>query len=228
MRRFVLASAATALFLFGMGSANSARADVLEVQVGYADSVRSSPFFPVPWAGGPGVALFAGSTIPGTVFDSGAVRIINNDTVAHVINDLLVDKLGDGSSYHLWGSFLGAGFSLAPGMSAIFAQPGTDDTAFDTSDHQGGDVLKKAQPRVAFAIDGLPFINFDTAQVLNTEGDDHLAQMGLNESHQWRDIGTFGGQAAVPEPASLTILGIGLVSMAGYTWRRRKMAPVAC
>jgi hypothetical protein len=37
--------------------------------------------------------------------------------------------------------------------------------------------------------------------------------------------GTFGGGTA-PEPATLTMLGIGIVSMAGYGWRRRKPAAV--
>lgn len=33
--------------------------------------------------------------------------------------------------------------------------------------------------------------------------------------------------AATPEPASLTLLGIGIAGMAGYGWRRRKLAAAA-
>ena len=36
-----------------------------QVQVGYADDLRPATFFPTPWSGGAGVALFAGaSTVP--------------------------------------------------------------------------------------------------------------------------------------------------------------------
>jgi hypothetical protein len=35
-----------------------------------------------------------------------------------------------------------------------------------------------------------------------------------------------GPATAMPEPASLTLLGIGAVGLAGYGWRRRRRAPV--
>ena len=39
-------------------------------------------------------------------------------------------------------------------------------------------------------------------------------------------LATIDADAAAPEPASLTMLGIGAVSLAGYGWRRRKLAAV--
>jgi hypothetical protein len=216
-RFFVFLTILCALIL--TTGANTAFA-VIQVQVGYADGLRPSPFFPSPWQGGAGVALFAGGASSATDYDAGAVRVINNDAVNHTINALTVDSFGDGSSFSIWGGFLGAGFVLLPGQSAIFTQ--TASYNFDTSDFQGSNPA--AIPRVRLTIDGVLTDLLDTAQVLNTEGTDHLAAAGLNESHQWRDIGTFGGQAGVPEPATIVIWsllgGIGLV----FAWRKRKTA----
>jgi len=193
-----------------------AKAGSLEVQVGYADNVRSSPFFPMPWLGDSGAGVITSAAGVGPSIDAGAIRIINNDAVSHTISGMTVNGFGDGSSYSLWSTV-----TIAPGLSAIFTQTGSDNTQFDTSDHQGGGP-STAIPVVTFSVDGgTPTALSDTAQVLNTEGTDHLAQAGLNESHQWRDIGTFGGQAA-PEPSTFALLGLGIAGMAGYHLRKRK------
>jgi hypothetical protein len=211
----------TAVLYFAVGLAGHATAGPLEVQVGYADDLRPSPFFPIPWDGGSGVALFAGDTAG--KFDSGAVRLINNGITPVTINSLTVKGFGNGASFTLWDSILKtaghpAGFVLNPGESAIFAQTSPSEN-FDTSDLEGGHPL--AIPEVDFTIDGVLMPFFDTAQVLNTEGTDHLGANGLNESHQWRDIGTTGGQAA-PEPTSLAQFGVIALGAAGYCSRRRR------
>jgi hypothetical protein len=190
----------------------------VEVQVGYADDLRPSPFFPIPWDGGAGVQLFAGGQNAG--YDTGAVRVINNGALPVTINDLTVDGFGDGASFHIWSSFLGAGYSLNPGQSAIFAQ--TTSFNFDSSDDEGGNPA--AIPKVHLTINGGTIDLSDTAQVLNTEGTDHLAANNLNESHQWRDIGTFGGQAGVPEPSTFIVWSLLASSAVGLGWWRKRSA----
>lgn len=104
---------------------------------------------------------------------------------------------------------------------AIFTQ--TTQYNFDSSDDEGGNPF--ALPQVHVTIDGVTTTFVDTAQVLNTEGTDHLAAAGLNESHQWRPIGTFGGQAA-PEPSTLALGGIGGFGMIVYGSRKRRTTRV--
>jgi hypothetical protein len=129
-----------------------------------------------------------------------------------------VDGFGDGAVFQIWGSFLGLGYSLNPGQSAIFTQ--TNSYNFDSSDDQGSN--PSAIPKVHLLIDGITYDFEDTARVLNTEGTDHLAAAGLNESHQWRDIGTFGGQDA-PEPSAfIALAGLGGMGLFGFVWRKRK------
>src|SRR3954471_7219200 len=58
----------------GQVAARSASlSNALAVYVGYADNLRPSPDFPVPWQGSPNVVFKGG----GTSFDAGAIRIDN-------------------------------------------------------------------------------------------------------------------------------------------------------
>jgi hypothetical protein len=205
---------ACALLAACLAAPASARAD-FAVQVGYADDLRPSPFFPIPWAGSPNT-IFIGAT---PNIDAGAIRIDNTGATPFTITNLVVDSFGDGSSFAIWGGALP--LVVNPGQMAIFTQ--TTQYNFDTSDDQGAN--PNALPQVHVTIDGKTSNFVDSAQVLNTEGTDHLAAAGLNESHQWRPIGTFGGQAA-PEPSTFALAGFGAFGVSVYGWRKRRAAAV--
>ena len=75
-------------------------ADGIGVQVGYADNLRSNPFFPSNFCNGN--TQFDGSSgaTCSQVFDSGAIRIINNTGQTMNVTDVLV-TVGS-ATFDLW------------------------------------------------------------------------------------------------------------------------------
>ena len=120
---------AAVLVTAGLAAA-PASADAVAVYVGYADSLRSSGFFPNPWttAGNAVSQTNTAATEAGAQFDSGAIRIDNLTGAAITISNFQV-KLPSGSTYNLWSSLV-----IPVGDIGIFAQTDPNNNAqFDTS-----------------------------------------------------------------------------------------------
>ncbi len=183
-------------------------ADSYTVQVGYSDGLRGPGFFPSPWAGDANV-VFVGSGAP---YDAGAIMITNTSGSVETINDVSVNV--NGNIFDLWGSNV-----LQPGQMLILTQ--TTQYNFDTSDYSNSPcgVNSGQIPTVTVTADGTPNTFSDTGQVLNTSGYD-FACNGSNESFRWRPIGTVGGPAGTPEPASLVLFGTGLLGIGSRVWKR--------
>jgi len=214
---YILISAALLLGLLLPFQANA-----VDVQVGYADNLRPSAFFPSPFFGDPNVH-FLGEDPTTHQLDSGAVRIFNNTAVNFTVTSLEVKmRNGAGTDYNLWAALIGGGILLLPGQSAIFVQ--TSGENFDSSDF---DVLLATNspfnncstgalastatctnnPAQVILNGGAPLL--DTGHVLDTGGFDTVSSNpcvggnnvaggntpgSCNESLQWRDIGTTGIQ----------------------------------
>jgi hypothetical protein len=237
------------------GMAASAQAVVgVTVYVAYADNLRPNPFFPNPWNGSPNT-IFLGSTVPGTIFDSGAIMLQNTTGAPVTVNDVFVAGFNNGATFDLWGT---------PGVLPnnafmILTQTGTNDSQFDTSDMLNGFTYPDlnsgftpsnpftGDPTVRVTIDGVPTTLADTGHILDTGGFDtatfgtdgsnfpfDAANFPLNESLQWRPIGTTGienpggdppptggGNGAVPEPVTAGLSAMALAALGGRVWRRR-------
>jgi hypothetical protein len=46
--------------------------------------------------------------------------------------------------------------------------------------------------------------------------------MPLGAAYRENNSSTFTATTGIPEPASLTLLGLGVAGIAGYAWRRRR------
>ncbi|HKS23575.1 MAG TPA: carboxypeptidase regulatory-like domain-containing protein [Thermoanaerobaculia bacterium] len=176
----------------------------LAVFVGYADDLRPSANFPVPWAGAPNV-VYIGTPSP---LDAGAIRLDNNTDAPMPVDNVTVDLGRPGPVYSLWGSFI-----VPAHGSVILTQ--TQQFNFDTSDDPivgcGGTLTPgdPRVPRVTVTIAGVGTTYFDTGHILDTGGFD-LACRG-NESLQWRLIGTTGinanGDFLLSPPTGTSQLG---------------------
>ena len=199
----------------------------VEVFVGYADQIRTNPFFPNPWDGSPNT-IFLGS---GNDYDSGAVRLENIGTTDFTLDPgAHVDGFATGNTVQLWDTLIGTGLTVHPGEQVIFTQ--TADNNFDSSEFVTGNASNPdhAQPVIHLTLDNTAVTFTDTAQVLNTGGFDR-AYNGTNESLQWRPIGTTGigdpggnpgGVPGVPEPSSVTAFTLGVLGLAGLLLRARQ------
>jgi RHS repeat-associated protein/uncharacterized repeat protein (TIGR01451 family) len=170
---------------FMMQAGSNPLTGTLAVSVGYADNLRPSSSFPIPWQGAPNV-IFIGNG----GFDAGAIRLDNLTNAPLTIDKVVVDVGRPGPFFDIWPHSI----TIPAQNSLILTQDAGEN--FDTSDFPivgCGQPLSPNEtriPKVSITIAGVTTDFMDTGHVLDTGGFD-LACQG-NESLQWRPIGTTG------------------------------------
>jgi regulation of enolase protein 1 (concanavalin A-like superfamily) len=174
------------------GMANVTPPPTLAVYVAYYDSEHPNGTVPDPWAGSPNVTFWGGTT--DGAYDTGAIRLVNLGTTPMVLKPgFFVDGFANGAQFQLWDSFIGSGFTLAPGQSVILTQTAGRD--FDTSDQPIIDNPANRttnHPAMHFTLNGRSLIYVDLGQVLNTGGFDPGNAYGTSESIPWQQVGSVG------------------------------------
>lgn len=203
-----------ALFALPFHAANAATS--YSVYVSYAENERAPTYFPDPWLGSPKTTFLG---YPGPAWDTGGILILNTGTTSITLSQgARVDGFGDGSSYQLWDGMIPAsGLVISPGNQVILAQTGALPSTstsppyssapcvrsasalcwsnFDSSDTPLNHPRVASQPAIHLTINGVAQTFVDSGQVLNTGGFDYGDDYSLNESLQWRPVGTTGAEA---------------------------------
>jgi hypothetical protein len=223
------------------------------VVFGMANTIQAAPLLPgtaIPNDGAPAVAG-AGTLLADTGYvpysfgggvNSGTIRQIvitdpSNPLGGVVFMHHIVSATGDLSSLNV-SSYMNGGAwltdasavhtaiqnPLLPAATPLFA-PGTTLNG----------VLDPADPTpISRSVDGT-VVGFAYDKLITTDPYSTVVMIvrtnapgfapGGNQSIQDGFSGNITAFQPAPEPASMTLLGIGLVSLGGYAWRRRKNAP---
>jgi hypothetical protein len=177
---YVLGAVALVLFLTTRSYAGSTP---INVQVAYADTVHPSPHFftPLPFFGNSDGG-FIGNGGP---YDTGALKLSNSTSHDVNISDVWVDV--GGVELHPWDSVVP--FAVAAKSFVVMVQTNDPciDSNFNTSDANPGacDAPNSIVPVIHVVADGIEYLYFDSAQILNTGGSDFFDCTGLNEGQKW-------------------------------------------
>ena len=165
-----------------------------------------------------GSGWYVGSVWSNDVFQSGPP--VSTTATWAILSNLPTGTLvasGDGVATLTTTGFTFEGFPeyqvLVSGLS-VYLAPGTYWLAVYPDNTNGG-IASKDTTSGANAVGTSPGANY----VSTDGGNTFLGPTGNTGS-----AGIEGVATAAPEPASLTLLGIGIPGIAGYGWRRRKLA----